>query len=122
MGTTWWQPTWGPGGPRYQSRRVPPSRNTRQQRPEVLGPEQRTVGWGHSENIGHGPNPTPTASRATRLDTDLNTRECNARMGDGLAAVDLGRVGQQYLYLRAAFDIRDPGQRKRPLLGSNSTE
>ena len=49
------------------------------------------LGQGHSENIGHGPDLDSNGiSCHPTLNTDLNTRECNARLGDGLAAVDLG--------------------------------
>ena len=49
------------------------------------------LGQGHNENIGHGPDLDSNGiSCHPTLNTDLNTRECNARMGDGLAAVDLG--------------------------------
>ena len=49
------------------------------------------MGQGHNENIGHGPDLDSNGiSCHPTLNTDLNTRECNARMGDGLPAVDLG--------------------------------
>jgi len=49
------------------------------------------LGQGHNENIGHGPDlDTNGVSCSLALNTPLNTRECNARMGDGLPAVDVG--------------------------------
>ena len=49
------------------------------------------LGQGHNENIGHGPDLDSNGiSCHPTLNTDLNTRECNARLGDGLPAVDLG--------------------------------
>ena len=49
------------------------------------------LGQGHNENIGHGPDLDSNGiSCHPTLNTDLNTRECNSRLGDGLPAVDLG--------------------------------
>ena len=49
------------------------------------------LGQGHNENIGTGADlDSNGVSCHPTLNTDLNTRECNARMGDGLPAVDLG--------------------------------
>ncbi|MBJ29671.1 MAG: hypothetical protein CMB61_06435 [Euryarchaeota archaeon] len=49
------------------------------------------LGQEHNENIGHGPDLDSNGiSCHPTLNTVLNTRECNARMGDGLPAVDLG--------------------------------
>ena len=49
------------------------------------------LGQGHNENIGHGPDLDGNGiSCHPTVNSPDNTRECNARLGDGLAAVDLG--------------------------------
>ncbi|MFL2975241.1 MAG: putative Ig domain-containing protein [Candidatus Thalassarchaeaceae archaeon] len=49
------------------------------------------LGQGHNENIGTGPDfDSNGVSCHPTQNSDLNTRECNARMGDGLPAIDLG--------------------------------
>ena len=49
------------------------------------------LGQGHNENIGHGPDLDGNGiSCHPAVNSPDNTRECNARLGDGLAAVDLG--------------------------------
>ncbi len=49
------------------------------------------LGQGHTESIGTGPDfDSNGISCHPSLNTDTNTRECNARMGDGLPAVELG--------------------------------